>query len=496
MNKSDDSKKLGRFVLGPANRTVHGELTLAGGNSTLHLHDENEFDPHAIPGRYIQGVLNDLVKVSLLGCVTTQGLGHTARGDETYYSANLFPHFVVSGDCHIAPDERTITKIHFSVDDAATLFYDFDAFGFILDGSPLIEEVVKVNETVFGRKIKTGLDSNILYFAGKREIIACDTEVGKFSVNHNPQPTSLGGPTGVGLKNTILISIEFKERLTLQESIDRISAPLRYLEILVGRPQNIVALTVRAESDHHTPTRLQVYWSLVPKRENAEREPKSYDLLLDAVRQPSEFSGVLTNWIARDEARLHARVRFASSFSGQNQYTVDRIIGAANMFDILPASAGPSEVAMTKELETTRNLSRDAFLALPPSPERDSVLTALGRVGKASLKRKIRHRVEKITREADLWFPDLLRVTDEAVNCRNYYVHGSEPRFDYERNFGAVTFFIDALEFVFAASDFVEAGWDIKSWCGRGTMMSHPFSRFRISYAQSLADLKKLLAWE
>jgi hypothetical protein len=66
-------------------------------------------------------------------------------------------------------------------------------------------------------------------------------------------------------------------------------------------------------------------------------------------------------------------------------------------------------------------------------------------------------------------FPEITMVTDEAVNCRNYYVHGGEPRLDYNREFGAVIFFTDTLEFVFAASDLIEAGWDFQAWIKTGT---------------------------
>jgi hypothetical protein len=491
MNEIGGQEQLGRFVIG--NGIVHGALTVAGPNSSLVLHDENEFIPQDAPHRYIPGTLNDLTKVSLHGCVTTRGLGHTRRGNEIYYSAKIFPHVVISGDRHIAPNEKAITKVHLSVDDATTLFEDLTAFGFILDGTPLIQSVVEVTEKAIGQKIRTGPESNILYFTGAKEIFACDTVLGRVSASHNPQPTSLGGPQGVGLRNTIFVSIEFTERLTIQESINRISAPLRFLEIVAGRPQNIVALSVRAEYDQDSPTGFKLYWNLGPKRENEGSKPESYDLLLDAVRQPSEFSNVLTNWLAGDEERFHARMRFANSFAGQNHYTVNRIVGAANMFDLLPTSATPADVPISSELESARTVSRCAFRALPPSAERDSVLGALGRIGTASLKQKIRHRAAKIITEVGSQFPDLPKVIDEAVICRNYYVHGSEPRFDYDHHFHAVTFFIDLLEFVFAASDFIEAGWDITDWCGRGTLMSHPFSRLRINYALRLEELKKLI---
>jgi hypothetical protein len=54
-------------------------------------------------------------------------------------------------------------------------------------------------------------------------------------------------------------------------------------------------------------------------------------------------------------------------------------------------------------------------------------------------------------------------------------------------------FFVDALEFVFAASDLIEAGWDANAWSIVPTTMTHPFSRFRVGYIARLQQLKNLL---
>ena len=80
------------------------------------------------------------------------------------------------------------------------------------------------------------------------------------------------------------------------------------------------------------------------------------------------------------------------------------------------------------------------------------------------------------------------------MNCRNFYVHGSEPRFDYESNAAAISFFIDTLEFVFGASDLIEAGWNIRSWIHTCTSATHPFGRYRANYPLALPKLKALLA--
>ncbi|MBD8547476.1 hypothetical protein [Sphingomonas sp. CFBP 8760] len=61
---------------------------------------------------------------------------------------------------------------------------------------------------------------------------------------------------------------------------------------------------------------------------------------------------------------------------------------------------------------------------------------------------------------------DLDIVTDEAVRCRNFYVHGTPGSFSYAEHGGVFTFLTGALEFIFAAADLVEAGWDIRKWRG------------------------------
>jgi hypothetical protein len=56
-----------------------------------------------------------------------------------------------------------------------------------------------------------------------------------------------------------------------------------------------------------------------------------------------------------------------------------------------------------------------------------------------------------------------------------------------------VIFFIDTLEFVFGASDLMEAGWDLRAWSKRYTTMSHPFARLKVTYPGRLGMLQDLL---
>lgn len=221
--------------------------------------------------------------------------------------------------------------------------------------------------------------------------------------------------------------------------------------------------------------------------------PHPADLPIQAAHSPALFGTVLAAWLNRDDEWRNARSRFSTAFALQHHFTIDRLVGAANMFDILPASAVSYDVPLTQELAEAKAASRALFKALPQSLERDSILNALGRLGKASLKHKVRARAKLILDLIPTRFPDLVFILDEAVDCRNYFVHGSKAKMDYAAEFDQVILFTEALEFTFAASDLIECGWDIAEWSKQSSTVSHPFDRFRLDYGPRLADLKRAL---
>lgn len=343
-----------------------------------------------------------------------------------------------------------------------------------------IDQIAHAN--CLGREIPTGPDPQILYFTGNRTIFAANTVLGLITASHNPS-RNLGGPNGVRLKNTISVAVEFSEPVLFREAMTRAAALRDYLGMLVGRPQNILNLAVRLVPAVGTLGLLRVYWSMPPEREppHEEDRPHPADVLIDAVGDPKGFSNVVANWFQEHEDRREARFRFFGCFAEQNYYTVDRLVAAANMFDILPAAAVPGDVELTEDEVRARDEARKLFRALPTSIERASVLGVLGRMGKSTLKRKIRHRAKYLLQEAGGQFPEMEMVCDEAVNCRNFYVHGTDPIFDYEAHSEIRGFFTDTLEWVFAASELIEAGWKIDTWLRRGSSMSSQFARYHIN---------------
>lgn len=150
-------------------------------------------------------------------------------------------------------------------------------------------------------------------------------------------------------------------------------------------------------------------------------------------------------------------------------------------------------IDLTQDLILAKTDAKKIFETLPHSYERDSILGALGRVGTASLKHKARYRGQIVVDAFGDRPSELILVLDEAVNCRNHYVHGTPSKIDYSENSDVRVFLTNTLEFVFGASELVEAGWNIRRFAERGTTMTHPYGSYLVGYKRNLEDLKSLL---
>jgi hypothetical protein len=150
-------------------------------------------------------------------------------------------------------------------------------------------------------------------------------------------------------------------------------------------------------------------------------------------------------------------------------------------------------LVLTADLLKAKTDSQKIFATLPYSYERDSVLNALGRVGKATLKHKTRHRGRIVMNAFGGRPSELPLVLDAAVDCRNHYVHGTPLRIDYNKISDVLVFLTNTLESVFGASELVEAGWDIQRFAGRGSTMTHPYGSYLVTYKSNLEALKALI---
>jgi len=373
--KHEGLVKAGIFDLANGS-TVNGELSLKGASSALSLYSDEFFDPHS--SKDITGRLFDGTHISLINCVTMSGTDSTYTGKIIYHTASIFPHYVVIGDRFISSSGQLIHSVYFTIDDAPAVFYDFNAFGMTLHGTKDLMARI-VSKMDLNWEIPIGEHPHIFYYTGNDEIISVDTVIGRISVAHRIS-YAFPGPEGIHVKNRIEISIEPPSALSFAEAMTNLYDLLSFLSIVAGRPQNILntkILPVPVAGISHS---LDLYWSMPPCRKNdvAEQKPHQRDILLSAIREPEEFRAVLKAWIQRHTTWRSARARFDTSFSYQNRYEVNRLVGAANMFDILPSSAFQQAKALTPELEEARLTARNQFRLLPQSPERDSILNALG----------------------------------------------------------------------------------------------------------------------
>lgn len=488
----ENFRKVGRFRLSDG-RELQGELRLCGAATTLELYSDSPDPPlDEQTSTDIYGQFHDGSEVSLLHCLVVSG--SIKGGVDTHYRCTgVFPHFVIFGSSTVSSLEQTVSKMSFTIEDSPTIFYEYDTFGSVSDVQPYIDDILEAETERRGRKIHAGKHPHLFYYTGKHEIFEVITDLGKISATNHISYVS-PNTTGIQVRNIIKLNIAFNVGRTVLEAVNSILDLLRFFEIVAGRPQNISDVSFFPVDAEDCFQSFDVYWCDQPRHTHNDDlyQPSPDDLPLQATADTEEFSNVLKTWITRNSKWRNARSRFSTAFSRKSSYTIDRTVGAANMFDILPASVYQKRIKLPPDVLEAKEKARRLFKELPHSLERDSVLNALGRVGRPTLKHKVRHRARLITDVVGDRFPDLNLVIDQAIDCRNYFVHGSKAKIDYSTHSSQVIFFTDTLEFIFAASDLLESGWDMARWITSHSN-SHPFSRYCFSYQHRLSELKALI---
>ena len=224
-------------------------------------------------------------------------------------------------------------------------------------------------------------------------------------------------------------------------------------------------------------------------KQDENHAPDFRDVLIDGCR-PRKFGDMLRAWLKRDEEWFIARQRFSEGWAQQRSYSGDRIVGAANMFDLIPNEAFPVETELPDDFASAVSECKNRFDALEQSQKRDEVLGALGRIKRHSLKQKVRYRSSFLTKTIGDLIPEIDRITDAAVDLRNLFVHGGQPDKKARKLRKHLVFLTDTLEFVFCASDLVELGWDIRTWIQQSKVNRHPFCIYLDGYKKNLSEYK------
>lgn len=497
MGKERKKKKIPNQYIGVFSQengeSVIGDLKLKGANTLLQLHSDRPLEAMASISS-LEGTAYTGECITLIDCYSP-GSGHTGvRGQPIKYHTDVFPHFIAIGNRHLKPQNSYITSIEFSTDDLESIFYDYDAFGHVIDSETIIDSVLEERRKV--RPVESGERPLVAYFTGKSCVAEVSTEIGKISIQHRPS-FSMGGPSGVFIDNRMVVSIEPELFITFDEAIDRLHQVVNFLSVAAGRAQGISQIEINTNElseDYLLPFSITPTLPWKSSNKNTHLKPHPGDVPLNPVKRPDEFDTVLSNWIKRNKDWRIARARYLGCLQKGNKYDTDRLVAAANMFDILPQDAVPLPVELSEELTATRDACRVLFKKLPVGIDRNSALDALGRLGKPSLPKKIAHRASVVITVLDKVFPELQFVASIAVKCRNFFVHGSAGDIDYSKVQPFMPFLTDTLEFIFASSDLIESGWDPQHWSSQHYGWGHSFTRYRAEYVPTLDELKRATA--
>ena len=490
-----------------------GHLRIAGADSLVKLVGDRFPAASEKELTDIHGILSDGKKASLLDCVFYNRMSHYFNNKQQMEST-LFPNYIIVSKDFVSSNQSIIRAVRYEFENSAKILSGRKTFRSIMLGKDeiykLLEEDHKRSEEMAEKykwpkhsfEPEIGEHPRLLYYSGKWEIIASDTKIGKISLT-NHASHSMGTAAGIGFSNKVIVNIEFAEPKTLSATINSLHTLHALFELSLGHRQRYQSIELeldrRTEVDQHDEEvdqrisyeQAHLYWSMCNDRVKNDIKPEYFETLLSADRRPDEFVKVTAGWMDSTSTMGDPRTRFATAFFGR--YGIDRIVGAANMFDLLPESHAPKKKMIDKQLADVVDECRTLFEALPSTTAKQSVLSVLGRVGKASLPDKVYHRADKIMLAVGDKFPDLRLPCKHAVLARNHYVHGSDASFDYLENFTEFAFITDTLEFVFAVSDLLDLGWDFKNWMDEGTGMSHPFGAYFVDYSANLRRLQDLV---
>ncbi len=487
-----------------------GFLSIAGEDSLLKLSSKEPWQRDASTAEFIdfQDTLNDGRKASLIQCICTGSTRFRADLD-TRYEDRFFPHYIVIGETFVSSTEPAVRAVHYHFENAHCLIGGraFDSIRIhpdelrkILDADHLRGEEIARKHGFEQQFFQThiGEHPELLYFNGVWEIAKCKTDIGTVSLVNRTLHNS-GSAKSIGIENEVTAILEFSTLSTIPDTVFALRALHSLLELILGRRQRYLWIELELndlmtgiDSDLEIYQRANFYWSYCNDQLQGQTKETHYgDILIDAERRPEEFGQVTSKWLNSSDDMGRSRERFATAF--YSPYSVNRLVGAANMFDLLPERYVPLKRDIDIATKDAVQKCRNILITLPKSSTKDVLLTALGKIGTASLSEKVLNRAGVIIASSGSRFPELQLPCRQAVACRNYYVHGREAAFDYDRNFNEFAFLTDTLEFVFAVSDLIELGWDFENSCKKKPLFSHPFGFYVISYSENLQRLKSVL---
>lgn len=492
-----DSKEINGFF-NILDQEIFGTLKLDGEGTLITFKSKSPIPP--LSGfNYLTGIGFDHKIISCLQCVDV-GFEQNYHHGGTEFTASVFPHYVSIGDAAVDATENSITNICFTTNDLPTLFNDRSAFGHLFSAENQLKallirnhEIIKEHSNITWELALPEISEtpHLLYWTGKIDIFKCSTEIGVLTVTHSPS-FSVDGKSGIMCENNIAANLEYSNPISFEKAIDNISTFSRFFSIVAGRTQKVSSIkikTIESLSDNYT----HIYCSYNSSTSAAPLQD-SNDTPLNPIHRPDEFSAVLQNWINREQDWRIGRIQYLNGLNKNRSYDTDRLVSAANAFDILPSKATIANKEITEEYSIARDECIKILKTLPNSEDRGAAIGVMKRWGRANLRSKTLHRAEIVKSHIPQISVGIDRILILAIKTRNYFVHGSDE-FNYKKYEDFLPLFTDALEFVFSASDMIECGWEPKLWLKSRPSYSHNYSYFINSFKKEI-NLIKLVSGE
>lgn len=479
---NDSPKRLGKGFLSTIrvneNPDLLGQVSINGEETHCLFSSEQSF---SFQSNVIHGHLEDGRSISLLNCIpllaTTRNRGTDEGKSWGDYKQKFFPNLITLGNGFIDRDNTKILSVDFDVTDLDSIFYDFGITGMVWPAKEALKTLRRTGALRHHKLTDFKKDSFLHFGTGKRQIFQVNTIIGKLSAQHVPEFTFLTGPNQYRYLNHPKMRIVFNEEVLIWEAINRIGVVREFLQIIASTPQYIRSINMECKNKGKKTFHAEVYDPNTPDPETTPKaEVHPGDVLIRGAAQPSYFCNVMENWIKRSEPRRLSRHMFARCHEMHNRYDYNRLVEAANCFDVLPKEDTGTAAAFSKEARDLTSDFRRKIKSLSSQKEKEIIRSRIAYLLSKDLKSKIAHRASIVESKLSPRLDGLTDVTRLAVGARNYFSHGSASKTKKEKIRDKYSMLTEALEFVYAISELIECGWDPIPWLRDGIS----YSRFGI----------------
>lgn len=447
------------------------------------------------------GRSTDMGKISLLQCSPmdpAMGMLYGSGGTfDPERKLVLRPRAIIKGDVYVSDSETLVSAIQFKfrgIDD----YFGEHAFGVLLNENRKFAsvEATRSDGTKLTIPILRPIDSILTFRSFPHVVLEAKTSIGYVRVINFPQINNR-------LPSSVTVGGNFYVRIEPVSPVNIFDCPGLILDVKLlfdiitgstGRAHSVNLEVVQAEQDAVS---VDAFFTGAPEKHEwgVAANKISGGSLQNYTNDPKKFKKILVSWLRDADAMRPSRRRFNDAFRAHRLITADRVIASANLFDLLPSSRKPpSEEIVSEDLLEQVRKSHAEFRALPPSEERDSFIKAVTRAGQPVLKSIVRWNAKHVIGASEE-FPDMYFVIGQAVDCRNYFVHGGDnPKLLYHQHPDLMYFFANTLEFVFGASELIRAGWDMRAWMTGWQDVNHPWFLYYRGYTTNLQRLRDALA--